>query len=86
MGDFVKTNDVLKDACEIIESSRKAAYQAVNMALVKRNWLLGYRIAEEELDGEDRAEYGLELIKKLSKELTKNYGKSFDYSSLYKFV
>ncbi len=66
MGDFVKTNDVLKDACEIIESSRKAAYQAVNMALVKRNWLLGYRIAEEELDGKERSEYGLQIIKGLS--------------------
>ena len=30
--------------------------------------------------------YGTELIKKLSKELTQNYGKGFDYSSLYKFV
>ena len=48
--------------------------------------LLGYRIAEEELGGQERAEYGKELIKNLSKELTKNYGKGFDYSSLYKFV
>ena len=31
-------------------------------------------------------EYGTEVIKKLSKELTKDYGKGFDYSSLYKFV
>lgn len=32
------------------------------------------------------SKYGTELIKKLSKELTQNYGKGFDYSSLYKFV
>lgn len=83
---FVKTDDILKDMCGIIESSQKTAYQAVNVALVQRNWLLGYRIAEEELGGQERAEYGKELIKNLSKELTKNYGKGFDYSSLYKFV
>lgn len=83
---FVKTDDILKDMCGIIESSQKAAHQAVNVALVQRNWLLGYRIAEEELGGQERAEYGKELIKNLSKELTKNYGKGFDYSSLYKFV
>lgn len=58
MGNFVKTNDILKDMCGIIESSQKAAYQAVNTALVQRNWLIGYRIAEEELGGTDRAEYG----------------------------
>lgn len=29
---------------------------------------IGYRIAEEELKGEDRADYGTEIIKKLSKE------------------
>ena len=83
---FVKTDDILKDMCGIIEASQKAAHQAVNVALVQRNWLLGYRIAEEELGGQERAEYGKELIKNLSKELTKNYGKGFDYSSLYKFV
>ena len=86
MANYKKTNDILKDMCRIVDSSRKAAYQAVNTALVQRNWLLGYRIAEEEFNGEMRAEYGTEVIKKLSKELTKEYGKGFDYSSLYKFV
>ena len=48
MDNFVKTDDILKDMCGIIESSQKAAYQAVNTLLVQRNWLIGYRIAEEE--------------------------------------
>lgn len=86
MDNFVKTDDILNDMCKIIESSQKAAYTAVNIALVQRNWLLGYRIASEELKGNERAEYGMELIKRLSNKLTKNYGKGFDYSSLYKFV
>lgn len=86
MANYVKTDDILKDMCGIIDSSRESAYHAVNTALVQRNWLLGCRIASEELQGEKRAEYGTEVIKKLSKELTKGYGKGFDYSSLYKFV
>lgn len=86
MANFEKTDDVLKDLCGIIDSARDTAYQAVNTALVQRNWLIGYRIAEEELNGENRAEYGSEVIKRLSKELTAEYGKGFDYSSLYKFV
>ena len=28
------------------------------MTLVQRNWMMGYRIASEELHGEKRAEYG----------------------------
>ncbi len=52
MGNFVKTDDILKDMCGIIESSQKSAYQAVNTLLVQRNWLIGYRISEEELCGE----------------------------------
>lgn len=46
--------------------------------------LSNYRIAEESLNGDDRAEYGAEVIKKLSKELTKIYGKGFDRVTLYR--
>lgn len=83
MDNFVKTDDILKDMCGIIESSQKAAYQAVNTALVQRNWLIGYRIAEEELGGEERSEYGLKIIKDISKKLTQLYGKGYDRSNLY---
>ena len=82
---YAPTNDLLKDAKQIIEVSQKAAYRAVNLALVRRNWLLGYRIAQEELKGEGRSEYGTAVIRKLAKELTTEYGKGFDYSSLYKY-
>lgn len=34
---YVKTDDIFKDMCGIIESSQKAAYQAVNTTLVRRN-------------------------------------------------
>lgn len=34
MNNFVKTDGILKDMCGILESSQKAAYQAVNIALV----------------------------------------------------
>ena len=83
---YQKTDNILKDVCSIIDSAKNYAYQSVNIALVERNWLIGYRIAEEELKGKDRAGYGIEVIKKLSKELTKEYGKGFDRSNLYRFL
>lgn len=85
MDNFVKTDDILKDMCGIIESSQKAAHLAVNITLIRRNWLLGYRIASEEMQGEGRAKYGAEIIKKLSKELSAEYGKGFTKSNLYSF-
>lgn len=77
---------LLKDAEQIIERSQQHAYVAINTLMVERNWLLGKRIAEEVLKGEDRAKYGAQLIKRLSADLTEKYGKGFDYSTLYKFV
>ena len=80
---YVNSNDLLSDAKVIIESAQKTAFAAVNVALVNRNWLLGKRIAEEELKGEGRAEYGAEIIKNLAKNLTKTYGKGFTQRNLY---
>lgn len=83
---YKNTDNVLNDVCSIIESARDYAYQSVNIALVERNWFIGYRIAEEELKGENRADYGIEIIKKLSKELQEEYGKGFDYRNLYYYL
>ena len=75
--EYRQSSNILEDAKYIVETSQQVAYQAVNVTLVQRNWLLGKRIAEEELNNETRAEYGMEIIKKLSKELSANYGKGF---------
>jgi len=85
MANFAKTDNILQDMREIIDSSREKAYQAVNIALLQRSWLIGYRIAEEELKGENRAEYGASIIKQLSKELSAEYGKGFTKTNLYSF-
>lgn len=82
---YVKTDDILCDMRGIIDASQQQAYQAVNYALVQRNWLIGYRIAEEELKGGNRAEYGTGIIKRLSKELSDIYGKGFTKTNLYSF-
>ena len=87
--EILKTNNtgnIYKDAQNIIEQARKYAYQAIDIAMVQRNWLLGKRIADEELQGGNRAEYGKEIIKGLADYLTNMYGKGFTKSNLYQFV
>ena len=53
MDNFHKTDNILNDVQTIIEVSQKEAYRSVNTILSQRNWLIGYRIAVEELAGEE---------------------------------
>jgi hypothetical protein len=51
------------------ELARQAS-KAVNITLTLRNWMIGYYIAEYELRGSDRAEYGGKVLERLSERLT----------------
>lgn len=67
MMNYKKTDDIFADMQELIETTQKTAHSAVNTLLVQRNWLIGHRIAEEELGDNNRTEnYGLNIMKKLS--------------------
>lgn len=79
------TKELVHDACIIIEQAQKSAYRAVNETLIKRNWLLGMRIQHEVLK-EQRAEYGEQVVKMLSKELTERYKTGFTKTNLYNYV
>lgn len=83
MMEIKPTNDIIYDMQMIIETAQRQAYNAVDVLLVQRNWLIGSRIAAEAIGAEDRAKYGAEIIKTLSKELTEKYGKGFDKTNLY---
>ena len=83
MMEIKPTNDIFYDMQMIIETAQRQAYNAVDVLLVQRNWLIGSRIAAEAIGAEDRAKYGAEIIKTLSKELTEKYGKGFDKTNLY---
>lgn len=53
------------------DALQEQAAHAVNLALTARNWLIGYYIVEFEQRGEDRAEYGEQLLKKLETSIKK---------------
>ena len=52
---YEQTDNIFSDVEKIIEITQKTAFRAVDRILILRNWLLGKRIFEEELQGEDRA-------------------------------
>ena len=45
------------------------ASKAINVSLTLRNWLIGHHIAEYELQGADRADYGERLLERLAQQL-----------------
>ena len=68
---------------DIINRARQKAYSAINTAMVEAYWLTGQRIIKEEQGGKERADYGKQILKELSTELTKEFGKGFSVGSLY---
>lgn len=77
---------IFEELSSIIESAQKAAYRSVDQILVIRNWLIGRRIANEELKGTQEERYGEKIIEQLAERLTEQYGKGFDRRSLYRYV
>ena len=66
-----------------LSEGRNKAIQTVNATLVKTNWQIGHYIVEYEQKGKERAEYGAELLNRLSRDLTNAYGKGFSRSNVF---
>jgi predicted nuclease of restriction endonuclease-like (RecB) superfamily len=80
-----KQENFLSDAVAIVEKGRQSAYASVNQAMIATYWQLGKHIVEFEQGGAERAEYGTELIAKLSTELTAKFGKGYTARNLRNF-
>jgi len=77
----ITNNSVYNQIKEILISARTKAYSAVNFAMVEAYWLIGKQIVEEQGNNE-RAEYGAQLLKYLSEQLTRDFGKGFTVTNL----
>lgn len=73
----------MEEVKQIVRQARQKAYSAINTTMVEAYWQLGKRMVEQEQVGKERADYGKQLLKTLSKELTMNFGKGFSTNTLY---
>lgn len=80
-----KAGSYIAEIKQILVKARQKAYSAVNTAMVEAYWLVGKRIVDEEQNGEDRAAYGKEILKTLSIELNKEFGKGYSVTNLQNF-
>ena len=76
--------DLLQHVGETLEHGRAKVVEAVNTAAVSTYWEIGRDIVEFEQGGNAKAEYGSELLKKLSRDLTDLYGSGFSMSNVAK--
>ncbi len=71
----------LSDIKNLVEQARLDSVRSVNAIMTATYWEIGRRIVQVEQKGKKRAEYGEQLIKKLSRDLTKSCGKGFSYTN-----
>src|SRR5665648_3040 len=67
------------------ELARQATH-AVNTSLTLRNWMIGMHIAEYELNGEDRGNYGDRLFQMLSEKLSAGGVSNCNLRQLYRYL
>lgn len=67
---------------DLLQSARNQVVRTVNQTMVRTYFEIGKMLVEEEQGGEERAEYGKELLKGLSAVLSKEFGKGFSVTNL----
>ena len=74
--------DIYDEISNLLKEARKSIVSNINTTMTKTYFLIGKRIVEEEQNGNERAIYGENLIKTLSKRLTEEFGKGFSKTNL----
>ncbi|MDX3960560.1 PDDEXK nuclease domain-containing protein [Aliarcobacter skirrowii] len=75
-------NNFYQEIKELLYSAKNRVYQTINTTMTQTYFQIGKRIVEEEQGGETRAEYGSALLKNLSSELIKEFGKGYSEQNL----
>lgn len=75
--------DMYNQISDIITKNKNKMIYQINNILVETNFMIGKIIVENEQNGNIRAEYGKDVLKKLSKKLTDRFGSGFSLSGLY---
>ncbi|MCV9926947.1 PDDEXK nuclease domain-containing protein [Flavobacterium sp. LS1R49] len=73
---------IFQQVVELLQNARQQVLRTVNSTMTFTYFEIGRMIVEEEQNGKERAQYGKQLLKGLSQQLTKEFGKGFSVESL----
>lgn len=82
MSDGLQNKVIFQQVVELLQNARQQVLRTVNSTMTITYFEIGRIIVEEEQNGKDRAEYGKQLLKDLSKQLTKEFGRGFSIDNL----
>lgn len=77
-----KQSDFYTKEANLLKDARKSVVQTVNKTMVYTYFEIGRMIVDEEQNGKERAEYGKQILKELSKRLNAEFGKGFSVTNL----
>ena len=78
-------HDLFDRVVSILEQARANVVRSVNNNMVIAYWLIGREIVQELQGGDERAEYGKQVIEQLSAKLTQKNGRGFSTTNLRYF-
>ena len=76
------TNEMIEQIKQVMGQARANVAKVVNNELITAYWNIGRIIVEHEQENNERATYGKQTLKELSKVLTEEFGKGFSVSNL----
>jgi len=79
---ITKEQQLYEDVRLILQGAREKAYNSANSIMTYAYWDVGRRIVEQEQYGETKTKYGSYLIKKLSEQLSDEFGTGFSVANL----
>ena len=82
MSENLQNNSLFSQVVNLLQQSKQQVVRAINQTMVYTYYEIGRMIFEEEQNGKDRAEYGKQLLKGLSKQLNQEFGKGFSVVNL----
>lgn len=75
-------NKMLNEITELVKKTKGKLSKEINNSIIYVYWNIGKIIVSNENEYNNRLEYGKEVLKGLSKELTKYLGKGYSYTNL----
>ncbi len=81
----VQNTKLFQRGVDILEQARSTVLRTVNNQMVLAYWHIGREIVEEMQAGDERAEYGKQLIENLSEQLQEKYQRGFSVTNLKYF-
>ncbi|WP_396190831.1 YhcG family protein [Flavobacterium sp.] len=82
MSKELQNKELFQQVVVLLQNAQQQVLRTVNSTMTYTYFEIGRMIVEEEQNGKERAEYGKQILKGLSQQLTNEFGKGFSLSSL----